>query len=187
MARTDPVIQVLELPPHVRATKPQFQDTGGTRKFHIYFDPALEQTPTPARLLINEEVKKGFYMTREELEKAVDCPPDRCEYVGHTASEPTLTLTLLVDFPLGYRIEATEVCFQVSYGESSTRHPEEEQRLEKGKCFSFGTHSSGARYIRLEVTRPIPGFCYTIRWRPMVASELAQISNALTAQKKIGP
>jgi hypothetical protein len=185
MLRTDPIIQVLELPPHVLARKPKFDDSGGTRKFHIYFDPALERTLKPARLLINEEVKQGFYMTREQVEKAGDSAvDDKCEFVGHTVSEPTLTLTLVVDFPLGYRMDHADVCFRVNYGESTTRHLEEEKRVHNSQGFCFGARGAGTRYIRLEVTQPIPGLCYTLRWRPMIAAELDQVAKALTAEKK---
>jgi hypothetical protein len=143
------------------------EDHANTRSYHVYFDPALQNTREAVRLTITEEVEKGFIMSRDKF-PVPWWTEEQLERVGQLIIEPTDNLVLWIDFPNGYRVPEEDFSIRVGYGRTKTRHSLEELRLSSAQALKTTFLATGIYRTSLKVEKPLLGLTYMLCWRPLV-------------------
>jgi len=106
------------------------------------------------------EVYKGFFMTREELEK--NGPPAfQKEYWSFTVVTPVDKIELKIQFPNGFGVDTFVGVYPGDTPTEKSFHSAELDRLEKHQSFKRGVN-----WANLVVDSPIMGFTYLIYWVP---------------------
>ena len=161
----------------------EFEDQAPTRQYHIYFDPPLRNTTRDVRLTITEDIEKLFIMARDEF-PAGWWTKEPKERAAQIIMEPTDTLTLRVDFPVGYPIPPEQLYLAVSYGRTHTHHITEEQRLTVDRALRVDRLPSGAVRANLVAEKPLLGLTYMLCWQPLEGQEVKELREKTIAREK---
>lgn len=141
------------------------------------FSPAIKDNET-IDYSVNYKSDKGLLMTFEEvaeqLLKKQWAFSEPYEFSSVGIRYPTEFMKFSVIFPIGYNIYGDEF-FEITSTQQATRLQKEWQQVSHNNWFKRYQNSEGKMVLELNISKPIFGIRYYLKWKPPTKTEYEQV------------